>query len=62
MLSFELVGGVTAARHFVEAVDIITLAESHGGIETLRGRKPVQVISLLINTERLFDTRKRLIA
>ena len=45
MLSFELVGGVTAARHFVEAVDIITLAESHGGIETLRGRKPVQVIS-----------------
>jgi hypothetical protein len=46
MLSFELVGGVTAARRFVEAVDIITLAESHGGIETLRGRnQPVQVIS-----------------
>jgi cystathionine gamma-synthase len=35
MLSFELVGGVTAARRFVEAVNIITLAESLGGIETL---------------------------
>jgi cystathionine gamma-synthase len=35
MLSFELVGGVTAARRFVEAVDVITLAESLGGIETL---------------------------
>lgn len=35
MLSFELVGGVTAARRFVEAVDLITLAESLGGIETL---------------------------
>jgi cystathionine gamma-synthase len=46
MLSFELVGDVTDARRFVEAVDIITLAESHGGIETLRGRnQPVQVIS-----------------
>jgi hypothetical protein len=46
MLSFEPVAGVAAARRFVEAVDIITLAESHGGIETLRGRnQPVQVIS-----------------
>jgi cystathionine beta-lyase/cystathionine gamma-synthase len=46
MLSFEPVGDVTDARRFVEAVDIITLAESHGGIETLRGRnQPVQVIS-----------------
>jgi cystathionine gamma-synthase len=35
MLSFQLVGGVTAARRFVEAVDVITLAESLGGIETL---------------------------
>jgi cystathionine gamma-synthase len=35
MLSFELVGDVTAARRFVEAVDVITLAESLGGIESL---------------------------
>ena len=35
MLSFELVGGVAAARRFVEAVRVITLADSLGGIETL---------------------------
>lgn len=35
MLSFELSGGATAVRHFVEAVRIFTLAESLGGIESL---------------------------
>jgi hypothetical protein len=35
MLSFELAGGVAAARRFAEAVDIITLADSLGGVETL---------------------------
>jgi cystathionine gamma-synthase len=35
MLSFELAGGVGAVRRFVEAVEVITLAESLGGIETL---------------------------
>jgi cystathionine gamma-synthase len=35
MLSFEVVGGVTAVRRFVEAVEVITLAESLGGIESL---------------------------
>jgi cystathionine gamma-synthase len=35
MLSFELVGGVAAARRFVAALDVITFAESLGGIETL---------------------------
>jgi cystathionine gamma-synthase len=35
MLSFELAGGVEAVRRFVEAVELITLAESLGGIETL---------------------------
>jgi cystathionine beta-lyase/cystathionine gamma-synthase len=34
MLSFELAGGVAAARRFAEAVDIITLADSLGGVET----------------------------
>ena len=34
MLNFELFGSVTAARRFVEAVEVITLAESLGGIET----------------------------
>jgi len=35
MLSFELEGGVDAVRRFVEAVEIFTLAESLGGIESL---------------------------
>ena len=35
MLSFELAGGVAAVRRFVDAVEIITLARSLGGIETL---------------------------
>lgn len=35
MLSFELAGGAEAARRFVEAVQIFTLAESLGGVESL---------------------------
>ena len=35
MLSFELVGGIAAARRFVDALHVITLADSLGGIETL---------------------------
>lgn len=35
MLSFELTGGLSAVRRFVEAVRIFTLAESLGGIESL---------------------------
>jgi len=35
MLSFELAGGVEAVRRFVEAVEVITLAESLGGVESL---------------------------
>lgn len=35
MLSFELEGGVEAARPFAEALDVMTLAESLGGVETL---------------------------
>jgi cystathionine gamma-synthase len=35
MLSFELVGGIAAARRFVGALHVITLADSLGGIETL---------------------------
>lgn len=35
MLSFELAGGATAARAFVETVRIFTLAESLGGVESL---------------------------
>lgn len=35
MLSFELAGGVEAVRRFVEAVDMFTLAESLGGVESL---------------------------
>lgn len=35
MLSVELVGGVAAARRFVQALQVITLADSLGGIETL---------------------------
>lgn len=35
MLSFELNGGTEAVRNFVEAVEIFTLAESLGGVESL---------------------------
>jgi cystathionine gamma-synthase len=35
MLSFELTGGTDAVRAFVEAVEIFTLAESLGGVESL---------------------------
>lgn len=35
MLSFELAGGVEAVRRFVEAVQVFTLAESLGGVESL---------------------------
>lgn len=35
MLSFELSGGVESVRRFVEAVEVFTLAESLGGIESL---------------------------
>jgi cystathionine gamma-synthase len=35
MLSFELHGGVDAVKRFVEAVEIFTLAESLGGVESL---------------------------
>jgi cystathionine gamma-synthase len=35
MLSFELGGGADAVRRFVEAVEVFTLAESLGGVESL---------------------------
>jgi cystathionine gamma-synthase len=35
MLSFEIVGGADAVRRFVETVELFTLAESLGGIESL---------------------------
>jgi cystathionine gamma-synthase len=35
MLSFEIAGGVAAVRRFVESVEIFSLAESLGGIESL---------------------------
>ena len=35
MLSFELTGGKEAVRRFVEAVEVFTLAESLGGVESL---------------------------
>lgn len=35
MLSFELAGDVDAVRRFVEAVQVVTLAESLGGVESL---------------------------
>jgi cystathionine gamma-synthase len=35
MLSFELAGGAEAARRFVEGVEVFTLAESLGGVESL---------------------------
>ena len=35
MLSFDLAGGADAARRFVEAVRVFTLAESLGGVESL---------------------------
>jgi cystathionine gamma-synthase len=35
MLSFELAGGVGAARRFVKSLSVFTLAESLGGIESL---------------------------
>jgi cystathionine gamma-synthase len=35
MLSFEIKGGADAVRHFLESVEIITLAESLGGIQSL---------------------------
>jgi methionine-gamma-lyase len=35
MVSFELRGGVEAGRRFVEAVDLVKLAVSLGGVESL---------------------------
>jgi cystathionine gamma-synthase len=35
MLGFELRGGAAAAKQFVEAVEVFTLAESLGGVESL---------------------------
>jgi cystathionine gamma-synthase len=35
MLSFELKGGMAAARVFLESVELFTLAESLGGVESL---------------------------
>lgn len=35
MLSFELRGGTAAAREFLESVELFTLAESLGGVESL---------------------------
>jgi cystathionine gamma-synthase len=35
MLSFEIAGGVDDVRKFVESVEIFTLAESLGGVESL---------------------------
>ncbi len=35
MLSFEIAGGVDGVRRFVEAVEVFTLAESLGGVESL---------------------------
>ena len=34
-LSFEIAGGAEAARRFCEAVEVFTLAESLGGVESL---------------------------
>ena len=35
MLSFELAGGVDAVRQLVETLEVFTLAESLGGVESL---------------------------
>jgi cystathionine gamma-synthase len=35
MLSFEIAGGTDRVRRFVESVEVFTLAESLGGIESL---------------------------
>jgi cystathionine gamma-synthase len=35
MLSFEIAGGIDRVRRFVESVEVFTLAESLGGIESL---------------------------
>jgi cystathionine gamma-synthase len=35
MLSFELKGGTEAVRNFLESVQVFTLAESLGGVESL---------------------------
>ncbi len=35
MLSFEIAGAAEAARQFCEAVEVFTLAESLGGVESL---------------------------
>jgi cystathionine gamma-synthase len=35
MLSFEVAGGAGAVRRFVEALEVFTLAESLGGVESL---------------------------
>ena len=35
MLSFELAGGAEAVRTLVESLDVFTLAESLGGVESL---------------------------
>lgn len=50
MLSFELRGGVRAARRFVESLSLFTLAESLGGIESLVAH-PATMTHLGMGTE-----------
>ena len=40
MLSFELRGGEPAARAFLEAIELFSLAESLGGVESLACHPP----------------------
>ncbi len=52
VLSFELVGGLTAGRAFVEAVELAQVAPSLGGPETLVVHPPTMTAATLLPTER----------
>ena len=55
MLSFEIKGGMDAARKFVESLEIFTLAESLGGVESL-----IEIPSLMTHASLPPDERMRI--
>ena len=55
MLSFEIAEGVDGVRRFVEAVEIFTLAESLGGIESLVAHPATMTHASMTQEARLAD-------
>jgi cystathionine gamma-lyase len=55
MLSFEIKGGLDAARRFVESLRIFSLAESLGGVESL-----IEIPSIMTHASLSYEERMRI--